>query len=225
MPGERRFILRRAAEFVESEGDRPDLTLAGVSHQSEKGTGIDTRREKNPDLDVRQKMAADTIEHCSAQALAEFGSRSRVRCASCEDCGEVGERPGLARPRSIDGLRVPGRQGANVAVERKRLGHASEQMKAGNSRRLGIARNAAAREQSLDLRGEAERPAVVCGVERLDAVRVASMKELVPVLIPDRETEHTAQPVHHRCAVARVEVQKRLRIGGRPEARAGSLEF
>ena len=98
-------------------------------------------------------------------------------------------------------------------------------MKAGNPRRLGIARNPAAREQCLDLRGEAKSPAVVCGVERLDAVGVAGKKEFAPHSIPDGEGEHAAQPVHHRGAVARVEVQKRLRIGGRAEARAGSLEF
>ncbi len=170
-------------------------------------------------------MGADAVARGGAQALAQFGGGGRVRCACGEDCGEVGERLRLARPRRIDPLRVPGRQGANVAVERERLGHAAEQMEAGDPRRLGVARNPAAREQCLDLRGEAERPAVVCGVERLDAVGVAGEKELAPLLVPDRESEHAAQPVHHRSAVARVEVQQRFGIGGRAEAHALGLEF
>ena len=170
-------------------------------------------------------MGADAVARGGAQALAQFGGGGRVRCACGEDCGEAGERLRLARTRHIDPLRVPGRQGANVAVERERLGHAAEQMKAGDPCRLGIARNPAAGEQCLDLRGEAERPAVVCGVERLDAVGVAGEKELAPLLVPDRESEHAAQPVHHRRAVARIEMQKRFRIGGGPEAHAGRFEF
>ena len=144
-------------------------------------------------------MGADAVEHGCAQALAQLGGGGRVRCTRCEDRGEAGERLRLARPRRVDPLRVPGRQRANIAVERERLGHAAEQMEAGNPRRLGIARNPAAREQCLDLRGEAERPAIVCGVERLDAVGVAGEKELVPLFVPDRESEHAAQPVHHRA--------------------------
>ena len=70
---ERRFVLRRAAEFIESEGDRADLTLASVPHQAEKRTRIDTGGKKHPDLDIRKEMGADAVEHRGAQALAQFG--------------------------------------------------------------------------------------------------------------------------------------------------------
>ena len=79
--------------------------------------------------------------------------------------------------------------------------------------------------QRLDLRGEAECPAVVCGVERLDAVRVAREEEAAPCFVPDCECEHAAQPMHHLGAMTRVEVQEHLRIGGRAEARAVGLEL
>ena len=123
--GELRFVLGRAVELVETKRDRADLPLAGVRHQSEKRTGIDTRGEKNPNFDIRQQVGADTVAHRRAQTLAQFGGGGRVRGACCENCGQVGERQRLARTSSIDPLRVPSRQRANVAIERERFGDAA----------------------------------------------------------------------------------------------------
>ena len=73
MTGELRFVLHRAAELVETKGDRSDLALAGIPHQAEKRTGIDTRGEKHPDLDVRQQMGADTVERGGARPVHRQG--------------------------------------------------------------------------------------------------------------------------------------------------------
>src|SRR2546430_6683187 len=113
---------------------------------------------------------------------------------------------------------MPGGQSSDVAIERKRLGHAAEQMEANNAGRFRVARNMLAREQRLDLRSKAECPAVVCCVERFDAVGVACKEDAAPHLVPDCECEHATEPMHHLGAVARVEVQERLRVGGRAEA-------
>ena len=94
-------------------------------------------------------MGADAIEHRRAQPFDQFAGGGRIACAGCDNRGEIGERHRLARTRGIDPLHVPGRQRTNVAVERERLGHAAKQMKAGHPRRLGIARNLAARQQCL----------------------------------------------------------------------------
>src|SRR5205823_5297636 len=108
---------------------------------------------------------------------------------------------------------------------RKRLRHAAEEMEADQSGRLRIARDKAAGKERLDLRGEAETPAVIGGVERLYAVRVAGEKKRALAFVPDREGEHPAQALEHRAPVAGVEMQKRFRIGRRAEARALGLEL
>src|SRR4029077_7364990 len=100
-----------------------------------------------------------------------------------------------------------------------------EQIEADHAGWFRVARNLSAGEQRLDLRGEAECPAVVCGVERLDAVGVAREEEAAPRLIPDGECEHAAELVHYLGAMTRVEVQERLRVGGGAEARAVGLEL
>ena len=185
LPGERRFVLGRAAELVEGERDargsragrRPP---SGREAPRNRHRPRETSRPRHPPADGRGRCRAR--RRAGARRVRRRGPGARRPLARIAARLAKGLR--LARPRRIDPLRVPGRQGANIAVERERLGHAAEQMKAGDPRRLGIARNPAAREQCLDLRGEAERPAVVCGVERLDAVGVAGEKELAPLSRP-----------------------------------------
>jgi hypothetical protein len=74
--GERGFVFGGAAEFVEGERDRADLTLAGVRHQGEKGTGIDPCREKNPDLDIRQQVGGRCYPRRRAGARRTVPARS-----------------------------------------------------------------------------------------------------------------------------------------------------
>ena len=67
---------------------------------------------------------------------------------------------------------MPSRQSTNFAVEREWLWHAAEQVKPDKPGRFRVSGNAAACLQRLDLRGEAETPAIICGVKRFDAVGI-----------------------------------------------------
>ena len=174
-------------------------------------------------------MPTSTSANKWARTLSSTPARTRSGSSAAgtgfaapfgENFGKIRERLGLARSRRVDPLGMAGRQSTNIAIERKRLGHAAEQMEADDAGRFRIARNMSAREQRLDLRGEAECPAIVCRVERLDAVGIARKEEATPRLVPDGESEHATEPMHHLGAVARVEMQQRLRVGGRAEARA-----
>src|SRR5580658_1913584 len=116
-------------------------------------------------------------------------------------------------------------QSPDVTVKREWLRHAAEQMEADNARRFGLAGNVTARNERLNLRGEAERPAVVCCVERLDAVRIACKEKASPRPVPNSKSEHPAESMNHLGTVARVEMQERFCVGGCAEACAVSLEF
>src|SRR5207253_5394003 len=120
---------------------------------------------------------------------------------------------------------MPGGQSSDIPIERKRLRHAAEEMEANNAGRFRVARNMTTREQSLDLRSEAKCPAVARCIERFDAVGVTCKEDTAPHFVPDCECEHAAESMYHLGAVASVEVQERLSVGSRAEARALDLEL
>src|ERR1700732_1305525 len=82
-----------------------------------------------------------------------------------------------------------------------------------------------AREQRLDLRGEAKGPAVIRCVEWLDPIRIARQEKASPLLGPDSESKHATEPMYHLGAVTSIEVQERLRVGSRAKVGAVLLEF
>src|SRR5580700_1188374 len=98
-------------------------------------------------------------------------------------------------------------------------------MEADHTCRFRVSRNLSARKQCFDLGSKAECPAVVRGVERLNAVGIARQEEATLHLVPDSKSEHATQPVNHPCAVTRVEMQECLRVGGCAEVGAFRLEF
>src|SRR5580693_8478503 len=100
---------------------------------------------------------------------------------------------------------MAGRQRSDIPVKRKWLRHAAEQMEADHTRWFRVARNVAACKQRLNLGGKAERPSVVCGVKRLDAVRIACKEKATPRPIPYDESKHATEPMHHVSAVMRIE--------------------
>jgi hypothetical protein len=120
----------------------------------------------------------------------------------------------------IDDHRGTGRHRADAAPHREGLGHAAQQMEADDAGGIGIAADGSAGEQRLGLRGEADRPAVVGVVERLDAVRIAREKHPPLLRIPERESEHPAQIVEHFRTARGVQLQQDfgVRLGREPHA-------
>ena len=173
---------------------------------------FDPGREKHADLDIGETVRPDAVEPAGTHPFREFAGGCRITGALGEHRRDTGERPRLAGAAGVDYLRVAGRQRADLAIKRERLGHAAEQIKAGKAGRLGIARDPPAREQRLDLRRETERPAVIGGIERLDAVEIARQKQFAAAVVPDREGEHAAQAMHHRRPIAGVQMQQHLGI-------------
>src|ERR1700719_4276067 len=85
------------------------------------------------------------------------------------------------------------RQGPNILVDRERLRYSSPEIEPYLTHRIRIARDLAAREHRLDLRGEAKGPTIIRVVERLDAVGIASKQEPPAQRIPDGKREHPPQ--------------------------------
>src|SRR5206468_3606446 len=86
-------------------------------------------------------------------------------------------------------------------------------------------RNSSASEQGLYLRPKAKCPAVVRGVEWLDAVKITREKDCALRFIPDHEGEHPAKLLHHLGAVTRIQMQQHLGVGRRSETNSASFEF
>ena len=103
---ERSLVLSRALKLFERQRDGADLLLAGIAHQSEQRARVDARRQKNPHLDIRQKMRFDAIENGGANARLEFDCRHGIFGALGEDRRDAGKWPRLTRTRSIDPLAV-----------------------------------------------------------------------------------------------------------------------
>src|SRR5262245_33106269 len=135
--------------------------MAGVAHQSEQTPRINTRREKNPDLDIGQNMCAHTIGDAGTQPFKEIRGRRGLTRAFGEDHSDIRKGRRLPWTGGVDPLTVASGQRPYLAIERERLGDAAEQVEANEARRLRVARYAAASEKRLHLRGEAEGPAVV----------------------------------------------------------------
>ncbi len=119
---------------------------------------------------------------------------------------------------------MAGWQRADVAIEGEGLGNAAEQIEAHRPGRLGLAGHAAAGEQRLDLGGEAEGPAVVGGVERLDAVGITGQEQPLARLVPDGQGEHAPQALQHVPSLQGIEVQQGLGVGTGAEAHALALQ-
>ena len=129
------------------------------------------------------------------------------------------------RSCSVDKQGRAGRQGTDVTPDGERFGHAAEQVEADDAGRLGIARHSAAGQQCLGLRGEAQRPAVIRPVERLDAQRIAREQQGPLLGIPQAEGEHATQLGNHVGAAVGIELQHHLGVGIAAEAIAARHQF
>src|SRR5262249_38046751 len=80
-------------------------------------------------------------------------------------------------------------------------------------------------EQRLDLRSEVHAPADYSVVQRLDADAIARQQQGSRPLVPDRQTEHAAEPRDGIRSPLLIGVDDRFRVGGRVEAMSGRLEL
>src|SRR6516164_8722956 len=105
-------------------------------------------------------MRTHAVGYRRADEIGWFGAcRASVFCPK-QHC-QVGKRFGLARSRGINPLRVACGQCTNITIGCKRLWYAAKQIEANMPRRFGLTRDTSAGEQRLDLRGEAESPAII----------------------------------------------------------------
>src|SRR5579864_5968826 len=98
-------------------------------------------------------------------------------------------------------------------------------MKADQTCWFRIARDIPACEERLHLRCKAKSPAIVRCVQWLDTVWIAREKQATLLVVPDGESEHSAQPMYHFGAVPHIEMQQRLGVGSRTEVDTVFLEF
>src|SRR5215471_7001480 len=114
---------------------------------------------------------------------------------------------------------------ANGAVESEGGGDMAPEEEADVTGRFGRGVNVPTGQQSFDLRGDADGPAVVCVIQRLDAERVAGEEKALLAFVPDGESIHAPELVQHRFAFELVEVQQHFGVTLRGESAAFGLEF
>src|SRR5262245_8667011 len=112
-------------------------------------------------------MGTHTVGYGRAHDISQSGRRKAAPGFRRKNRRDIGKWSRLAWARGINPLGIARRKRTNVTVERKRLRYATEQKEADMPRRLSIARDPAAGKQGLDLRGKAECPTIVGGVQRL----------------------------------------------------------
>src|SRR5207302_7375094 len=115
---------------------------------------------------------------------------------------------------------VPRRKLADLAKDRQRRWNRVEREK-----RLERVEVDLPTRQRAELGGKRQLSVDVTVVERLDPEAVAREDEPLPRCIPDRNGEHSAQPLRERIAVLLVEVEQDLRVAVRAKAMAGALEL
>ena len=225
-PGRARgLVVSGSAKFIEGQRDAADPGLARIAHGAQDRTRIDPGGQEHADFDIGQQMRRNAVCHGAFDRVGRSVGARRRGCASGENLGDRTIAFGRMRAGGVDQLGVPGGQRTDFAIQRKRFGHAAPQVKTDDPRRFRIARDVTAGQQRLDLAGEPKGPAIVCGVQRFDAVGIARQEHRARRAVPQCKGEHAAQRVHHRLAVAGIEVKQDLGIGIAGEARAAGFEL
>ena len=215
---QRTLIPFRPGILGKGEGERAQLSprLCGVGGED---VGINPCGQENADGHVGDKMGADAVPHGLAQI---GGTDGRHRLA--QGFAPFPEPAGFQAvfPNSHPGSR---REGTDATVERVGLRHIAPEEIARVAGRFGSGIDAPARQQGLYLGGGPERAAVVGGVEGLDPVRVPRKEQFPFFCVPNRNSEHSAQPNQHRLAFPGIEMKQNLRVGAGPENRSLLLQL
>ena len=200
-PRERRLVVGRVVEILVGKGDGMDIRRADIPHEAEQRSRIDPGGQEDADRNVGDEMVADAVTQRRAHALCRIGGRSGLPLRCGKDLGDREIVRVRGRSTAVDPQRRARWKRADVLIDRVRFGDAAEQQEAGPSGRLRVGRRTTAGDDRLDLRREAQRPAVVGIVQRLDAVRIARQQQAALVDIPQREREHAAQVFWHVRAI------------------------
>ena len=137
-------------------------------------------------------------------------------------CGErAGARVLLDRRAAVlPRQRVTGQQLADVFEDRERSRYDVERQECVESVEIDVAVL-----ERVQLGGEAELPADVAIRERLDPEAIACEHEPAFARIPDRDREHSTQPLPQLRTPLLVAVHEHFGVAARAEAVAGALEL
>ena len=204
---ERRFVVHPSAVLREAQGHRLQVGRAALARQCNDRCRIDSRRQERADRHIGNHVVLDGFEHRIVDR--DICVVGRVVERLCD--GEV--LHGLACAVRIGEAVRAGRNCANRAIHRERLGNRAAQKKSGSTRGIELFRHVPGGDQRPHLAGYAQRGPVVCVVERLDSVRVTRQKHPSSCCIPKREREHSAQVVEHLRASCGVKLQQHFRVG------------
>ncbi len=214
--GQPGLVPLAAAIFRKAQRDGAQPRPHRLGRQAHQGIGIDAGRQEEPDRNVGLQMMLHAVEQGVVDqplALRRVGRRwPGGRLGELRGDVEIAGQPHAA---IVDGERVAGRQRPDLAIEREGLRHVAEQEKSDSPGGVGRQVEAAAGLERLDLRGEAQHPRPLGKIERPDAEGIAGGEQAAPRLVPDGEGEHAAKPRDHLGAIAGIEQQQHLGIGGR----------
>src|SRR5580704_4466015 len=98
-------------------------------------------------------------------------------------------------------------------------------MEADDAGWIRLTGHGAAGEQRLGLRSEAQRPAIVGVIERLDAERITGEQQPPTWSVPESEGKHAAQLLDHGGAAVGVKLEQHLGVGLGAEGIALGLKF
>jgi hypothetical protein len=224
----RTFVVRRALQVVERQGERAQAGGRGFAGEADQGGRIQPCGQERTDRNVGEQVGAHALEQAFAHEgglpAGRDGRRGLHRALQGGGQAPVAyRRAGAGRCVHQQGRAC--RQQADAAVERERFRNRAPQQESDRPRGFGARVDAFAGQQGGDLGGEAQGPAVVRVIQRLDAVGVAREQQAVRPRVPQREGEHAAQAAHHRGTVTAIQVQQHLGVGMGAELDAGALEL
>src|SRR5262245_58962525 len=126
MRSKRRLVLIRTAELFKGQRNGTNVLLACISHEPEKCTRIDPRRQKGADFDISKKMRSHTIGYGRTYRISQLGIERWDPAFRCKDRCESHKWFWLARARGIDPLAVSRGQRTDITMGCERFRNAAK---------------------------------------------------------------------------------------------------
>ena len=206
--------------FAERTGERVERATVVTGGETRHRGGVQATAEVRPERNVRTELEANRVLDEGGELLAEIAFRVMLVG------GEV-ELPvfrGGGRCSRAHGQAVPGKQLVHAAKQGLVAQAELEREVIGETGRLDRSLRTGEGEERLDLRGEREHVGREEVVQGLDAETVACEEQVALLSVPDREREHSVQPLEAGRPFALKQLENHFRVGARAEAVAELLQ-
>src|SRR5262245_5168919 len=194
---------------------------AVLVHEREKESRIKAAAKEDAHRNVAQQVTADS----GPVEREELASRIFVTWLTLERNGRVAVPPLLRARTILDPQQCSWRELANAFEYRQRRWRVPILEKQVQRERIDIRGARIAGDHRTHFGGERELAIGVAIVDWLDPHRVTRNDEAPPLAIPNRDAEHTVQPLEDTHAPGSIPVNDDFSVGARAEAVPVALQF